>query len=57
MFTRGGRPATKLLVRATFSSFSRSNNLEIHVLRLVCIEKLLILKDKPIFNKSGPVRA
>ena len=51
-----GQPQ-QLLVRATFSSFSRPNLLEILVLRLLCVERFLILEDKTIFNKSGHVRA
>ena len=47
----------QFLVRATFSSFSSSNHLEILVLRLLCVEKFLILEEKTIFNKSGHVRA
>ena len=51
-----GQPQ-QLLVRATFSSLSRPNHLEILVLRWLCVEKFLILEDKTIFNKSGHVRA
>ena len=47
----------QLLVRATFSSFSHPNHLEILVLRLLCVDKFLILEDKTICNKSGQVRA
>ena len=47
----------QLLVRATFSSFSRPNHLKILVLRLLSVEKFLILEDKTIFNKYGHVRA
>ena len=43
-----GQPQ-QLLARATFSSFSRPNPLEILVLRLLCVEKFLILEDKTIF--------
>ena len=43
-----GQPQ-QLLVRATFSSFSRSNHHEIPVLRLLCVEKFQILEDKTIF--------
>ena len=51
-----GQPQ-QLLVRVTFSSFSRPNLLEILVLSLLCVEKFLNLEDKTIFDKSGPVMA
>ena len=51
-----GQPQ-KLLVRASFSSFDRPNHFEILILRLLCVEKFLILEDKTIFKKSGHVMA
>jgi len=58
-FPAGGKEGQpqQLLVRVTFSSFSRPNLLEILVLSLLCVEKFLNLEDKTIFDKSGHVMA
>ena len=42
-------PPHQFLVRATFSSFSRPNHLEILVLWLLSVKKFLIIYDKTIF--------
>ena len=49
---RGGKPAAQqFLIRATFSSFSRPNHLE-----MIMVLKCLMLQDKTIFSKSDKVR-
>ena len=57
MFTRGGRPATTTSrpnpILLIFSSEQPRNSRP----SIIIYQKLLILEDKTIFNKSGPVRA